>query len=405
MKCIWCELETTTDEKLVSNKIKYANKEHIFPESVGGKCYLEIGKVCQDCNKRLGDTVDKYLKTKNFMMLKQYQDSSKIIGKPVGKVRNDEKNKKRKIKEITNISGYGGGFQMTSSEENSSYISFTNLPDGSGGDFSYNDNFSKALHKCAINILYNEYDYIFMKSNFGELIDFVNNENNQNYQDWSYSICYSKLSSMVHFEPYYLPQRKKENIPIAIVLIFPCGIFIVSTKPKLVNIELLHLVSNNIPEMKHWEENGLNFINHYTNISFPNFKKTFGKQIKFTLVKKEIDGKANPDDCFYMLTQCKTCGQTNPTVTSLDKEIILNGDYKHTTGGNRNSWNKLLIKDLSKRGLVIEKWDKESLQNIIDQGVIYPIENDIKKMNIANCFIKCINCLEMIEFDAKDCFI
>ena len=404
MKCIWCELETTTDKKLVSNKIKFANKEHIFPESVGGINCLGVGKVCEDCNKRLGDTVDKYLKTENFMMLKQYQDSSKIIGKPVGKVRN-EKDKERKIKEITNISSYENGTQIISSEENSNYLSFTNLPDGSGGDFSYNENFSKALHKCAVNVLLDKYDYEFIKSNFGELINFVNYENNQKYQDWSYSICYSKLSSMVHFEPFCLQQIKIKKIPIAIVLIFPCGIFIVSTKPKFVNIELLQLVSNNIPEMKHWEENGLNFINHYTNISFANFKKTFGKQIKFTLVKKEINGNANPDDCFYMLTQCKTCGQTNPTGIMLGKETILNGNQNKKTGGNRNSWNKLLIKDLSKQGLIIEKWDKESLQNYIDQGVTYPVENDIKKMNIANCFIRCINCLEMIEFDAKDCFI
>jgi hypothetical protein len=35
MRCIWCEKETTTNKKLVNENLKYANKEHIFPEAVG----------------------------------------------------------------------------------------------------------------------------------------------------------------------------------------------------------------------------------------------------------------------------------------------------------------------------------------------------------------------------------
>ena len=404
MKCIWCELETTTDKELVSNKIKYANKEHIFPESVGGKSYLEIGKVCQDCNKRLGVTVDKYLKTENYMMLKQYQDSSIITGKPVGKVR-DNKDKERKIKEIQNISGYGGGFKIERFEDNSHNFSLTNLPGGIDGDHIYNNKFSKALHKCAVNVLLDKYDYEFMKSNFGELINFVNDQNNQEYHRWSYGICYSKIFSMVHFSPYCL-LHIIEHIPKAVVLIFPCGIFIVSTEPNFMNKKLLKFTGDNIPApvRKDWEEKGLNFFDHYTS-DFTDFPKTFGERVKFTFVNKEIAGRTNPDDRFYLLTKCKACGQTNPTIIMLGKEIILNGDYQHTTGGHSNSWNKLLIKDLSKRGLVIEKCDKEFLQNIIDQGVIYPIENDVTKMNISNCTVKCINCYEWIEYEAKDCFI
>lgn len=404
MKCIWCNVETTTNKNLVSNKVKYANKEHIFPEAVGGKKCLETGKVCEDCNRRLGDEVDQYLKTQNFMMLKQYQDSSSIIGKPVGKVRGKE-DRKRKIEEIKKISGYGGGVKIQRCEENSNSLNFTNLPDGSGGDYTYNDKFSKALHKCAINILYGEYDYIFMKAKFSNLIDFVNNENNQEYHSWSYGVCYSKLFSTVHFEPFCLQQIKIKNIPQVVVLIFPCGIFIVCTKPNFMNIELLKFVGDNMPEMRHWNDEGLNFFNHYT-FTFSDQRKTFGKQIKFTLIKKEIVGHANPDnDFFYLLTKCKTCGQINPTGITLGRDTILNGNQSQKIGGNRNSWNKLSIKDLQKQGLIIEKWDKESLQNVISQGVSYPIENDISKMNIANCEVKCINCSEQIEYDARDCFI
>jgi hypothetical protein len=403
MKCIWCELETTTDKKLVSNKIKFANREHIFPESVGGINCLEVGKVCEDCNKRLGDNVDKFLKTENFMMLKQYQDSSEITGKPIGKIRG-KADRERKSNETTNLKGYGGGFTIKRDKNNSNFITLTNLPDGSGGDFTYNDKFSKALHKCAVNKLLDKYDYEFMKYNYSELIDFVNNNDNNDYLKWSYGACYANLFSKIHFEPFCLQMIEIENIPKAIVLIFPCAIFIVCTKPHLVNIDLLNLVGANPPKLENWKQNGFDYLKHFTG-GVDDFRKSFGSLLKFTLVKKEINGKANPDDCFFMLTQCKTCGQTNPTGIMLGKETILNGNQNKKTGGKRNSWNKLLIKDLSKQGLIIEKWDKESLQNYIDQGVTYPVENDIKKMNITNCFIRCINCLEMIEFDAQDCFI
>ena len=89
----------------------------------------------------------------------------------------------------------------------------------------------------------------------------------------------------------------------------------------------------------------------------------------------------------------------------LNKEFILDGNQNHTIGGHRNTWNKLSIEDLAKKGLVIEKWSQESLQKIIEQGVRYPAENDVKKMNISNCKVQCINCNELIEYDAKHCFI
>ena len=92
MKCIWCNKETTSDKSRRSKtEPVYANKVHIFPESVGGKKTLEIGKVCEDCNNRLGREIDESLRTQNWMMMKQYQDSSEILIKsgiqkrPLGK--------------------------------------------------------------------------------------------------------------------------------------------------------------------------------------------------------------------------------------------------------------------------------------------------------------------------------
>jgi hypothetical protein len=403
MICIWCDLETTTNKKSVTEKVKYANKEHIFPEAVGGKKCLEVGKVCEDCNKRLGDNIDRFLKTENFMMLKQYQDSSQITGKPIGKIR-DKLDRERKTQEIDNLSGYGGGFKITRDKENSNIIELTNLPDGSAGDFTYNDKFSKALHKCAVNLLLDRHDYEFMKSNFSELLNFVNNVDNADFLNWSYGVCYANIFSKVHFEPFCLQEIEIETIPRAIVLIFPCAIFIVCTSPNLVDNKLLELVSRNLPKIKNWENEGFNYFEHFIN-GFESSRKSFGEKVKFTLVKKEVAGTQNPDDSFYLLTQCKTCGQTNPTGIFLSKELILNGNQNNSTGGNKNTWNKLSTKDLSKKGLIIEKWGKESLQTLIDQGVIYPIENDVKKLNISNCTVQCINCFDWIEYDAKDCFL
>jgi hypothetical protein len=412
MKCIWCNKETTSDKTRRGLKTEpvYANKEHIFPEGVGGKKTLEIGKVCEECNNRLGREIDESLRTQNWMMMKQYQDSSEILIKsgiqkrPLGKKGRTPEDKKRKKAEIHEIEGYSGGAKISRNPENTDEIKLLNVPDGLPGDYTYNDKFSKAIHKCAVNVLLEKYDYEFMKSNFSELIDFVNKNDNEDYLKWSYGVCYANIFSKVHFEPFCLQKIEIQNIPKAIVLIFPCAIFIVGTKPNLVNIHLLNLVGSNTPKLENWVQDGFDYFKHF-NSGINNNRKNFGSHLKFSLIKKEIKGNENPNDSFYLLVKCKTCGQTNPTGILLSKESILNGNQNHSIVGNRNTWNKLSIKDLSNKGLIVEKWSKESLQQQIDQGVSYPAENDVKKMNISNCRTQCINCLEWIEYDAKDCFI
>jgi|TARA_B110000240_G_C13483353_1_gene446297 hypothetical protein len=412
MKCIWCNKETTSDKSRRGLKIEpvYANKEHIFPEGVGGKKNLEIGKVCEECNNRLGQKIDESLKTQNWMMMKQYQDSSEILIKsgiqkrPLGKKGRTPEDKKRKKDEMLEIEGYSGGTKISRNPINTNEIKLLNLPDGSGGDYTYNDKFSKALHKCAVNVLLEKYDYKFMKTHFSELIDFVNKNDNENYLKWSYAVSYANIFSKVHFEPFCLQELEIDGIPKALVLIFPCAIFIVCTSPNLFDTQLLDLVSANLPKMESWENKGFDYFKHFTN-AIESSRKSFGEKVKFTFIKKEITGRRNMDDSFYLLTNCKTCGQTNPTGFMLSKESILDGNQNHSIGGNRNTWNKLSIEDLRKKGLVIEKWSQKSLQKQIDQGIYYPAENDVKKMNISNCKVQCINCYEWIEYDAKHCFI
>jgi len=401
MKCIWCDLDTTSNKKLVTEKVKYANKEHIFPEAVGGIKCLEVGKVCEDCNKRLGDNIDRFLKTENFMMLKQYQDSSEIIGKPIGKIKKHKR--ERKIQEMTNLSGYGGGFKIIRDKENTNIIKLTNLPDGTDGDCTYNDKFSLALHKCAVNVLLDRFDYEFMKSNFSELLNFVNNVDNADFLNWSYGVCYANIFSKVHFEPFCLQEIEIETIPRAIVLIFPCAIFIVCTSPNLVDNKLLELVSRNLPKIKNWEKVDFDYFKHFTN-GIASSRKSFGEKVKFTLVKKEVAGTQNPDDSFYLLTQCKTCGQTNPTGIMLGKNIVL-GKVNGLSSNNKNSWNYHSKEDL--KILLPDFKVAESLAKDLETsyGINYPSENDVKKLNISNCKVQCINCFEWIDYDAKDCFL
>ncbi|GAI46953.1 unnamed protein product, partial [marine sediment metagenome] len=70
-----------------------------------------------------------------------------------------------------------------------------------------------------------------------------------------------------------------------------------------------------------------------------------------------------------------------------------------------NTWNFYSEKDLKKKGLKIEKWDPKSLKKMKNQAISIPIENDVKKMNIKNCQCQCINCGELIKYNAEDCFI
>ena len=404
MRCIWCEKETTTDEKLVNENLKYANKEHIFPESVGGLKWLREGKVCKECNDRLGSKVDAYLKKSNFAFMVQYQQSSILQKKIIGKGRNKE-DKIRKQSEIYKIKGYNSDTEIERYDDYN--FSLTNLPSGSSGDLTYNDKFSKAIHKCALNVVYNEKGYEYLKTNFQELIDFINNSENQNYNDWAYGITYCDIISYpIHFEPFSLKKMEKDGVISIVVLFFPCAICIVSLKPKLLNTTSFKIVTKNLPRLEHFEKQGYNYFDHVNNDFNNSHRFSFGDKIKFYFIAKQIPGQHNPEDVFHLLTGCKFCGQTNSTGIFISKELILIGDQCNVIVGLKNSWNKYSVNDLKLKGFLVEKWNPESLKKHIENnGISYPIENDVKNLNLSNCEVTCINCKCLITYDAKDCFI
>jgi hypothetical protein len=223
MKCIWCERETTTDRKLVSETVVFANKEHIFPECVGGKRTFENGEVCQECNNRLGE-VDKFLQD-NFMMIKQFQDSSLINGKPSGK-RRDKEDWERKKAEMYDKKTLSGA-RIIRNPEFTNFITAICLPNGMDGDFTYNGNFSKALHKCVVNVLLDFKGYDYVKKNYPELIDFVNDKNNHSYHNWSYGTCYGDMLTQIPFEPFclqYVETLVNNEVVIGAVVLIPISI-------------------------------------------------------------------------------------------------------------------------------------------------------------------------------------
>lgn len=404
MKCIWCDFETTPDRSAATATLKFANKEHIFPESVGGNQGLEIGKVCEECNGELGRTVDCYLKTENIMMMQQYQVSSEIAGKPIGKIRSKEDRAKKEAA-MRKMRGYGGGFSIERFAEGNMTV-FHGSPSGmSLYDYEFNQKFSIALHKCALNIILHESDYSHSKKNHNELIKFIKDPGYRCPEVWSYAVCYRNLFAQMRFEPFWHIFSSSAQEFSSILLVFPCAIFIVGTQPNFINPKMVEKIEKMIPENLGVEGVEFNSVRYFS--WEPPFRRTqFGERFKFTFIKKEIQGEPNSEDAFYLLTKCWTCGQTNPTGTTLGKDVVFNGNQSQTISGHKNSWNRYSRRDLLKKGWELDAWGADAVQAHIEKEAIsYPAENDVKKMNIKNCTMQCLNCGWPIQYSATDCFL
>jgi hypothetical protein len=188
-------------------------------------------------------------------------------------------------------------------------------------------------------------------------------------------------------------------------LVFPCAIFIVGTQPNFINPKTVEKIEKMIPENLGVDGNEFNTVRYFS--WEPPFRRTqFGERFKFTFIKKEIQGESNSEDAFYLLTKCWTCGQTNPTGTTLGKDVVFNGNQSQTTSGHKNSWNIYSRDDLLKKGWELDAWGADAIQAHIEKEAIsYPAENDVTKMNIGNCTMQCLNCGWPIQYSAADCFL
>ena len=404
MKCIWCDLETTPDRSAATATLKFANKEHIFPESVGGNQGLEIGKVCEECNGELGRTVDCYLKTENIMMTQQYQISSEIAGKPIGKIRSKEDRAKKEAA-MKKMRGYGGDFSIERFSEGNVTV-FHGSPSGmSLYDYEFNQKFSIALHKCALNIIQHESDYSHSKKNHNELIKFIKDPGYRWPEVWSYAVCYRNLFAQMHFEPFWHIFSSSAQEFSSIVLVFPCAIFIVGTQPNFINPKMVEKIEKMLPENLGVEGDEFNAVRYFT-WTPPDRRTQFGERFKFTYIKKEIHGEQNPDDAFYLLTKCRVCAQINPTGFMRKKDMVLEGDQSHEVCGQKNSWNSYIPEDLLKKGLKLEFWSEELIaEYVAKRGISYPIKNNVTKIDLRNCQTQCINCDSLIEYSEEDCFL
>ena len=377
--CMWCGRETTGEK----------HKEHIFPKAIGGTKTLPAGDVCQNCNHELGNKVDKVLKFGHSAMMYAYQINPKI-----GRKRNKE-DRERKLKEKINIEGING----TKILRNNNSTSFINA------SFSkYSDLFSRALHKCIVNIICSEHGSNFVRKNCKELLEFVKNGGDD--RAWSYAVSYSGLFSKLLIEPTpikYAVIKTGNTTKYIVSFIHTSGIWIVGSHPFLLNKEVINQFSESLikdtSSIRQFEaQNKTKITDYFGTTAFLEERELLG-ELKFLWVIKEIEGKRNPEDSFYLLTKCRLCGQTNPTGIMIAKESVFNGDCNNEISYPENTWNYYSEEDMKRKSAVIQQ--SETKNHIIS----IPIENDVKKMNIKNCQCRCINCGELIKYDAEDCFI
>lgn len=286
VRCIWCDRVTVVKRPFDLSIEAIADREHIFPESVGGIQTLERGKVCQDCNNRLGTTIDRHLRDQNIMMLKQYQDAMEIRDGPIGKVRG-KKDRERKETERNKVYGYGGGCSISRDPEARNIIKVTNSPSHPAGDVDYNPLFARALHKCAVNALLNQYENAHVKIRFNRLIRFVLDDN-PSFADWSYGISYAHPFSEISFEPWLVQTYRRGQFGgiDAVVLCFPGLLAVVGTSPNMINEDLLGFLGDDPPQIESWLADGFDFTKHYIGALGGDYiGPTYGSSIKYFLLK------------------------------------------------------------------------------------------------------------------------
>jgi len=385
--CLWCGRSTLGN----------TDREHIFPEAIGGKDKLPAKFVHKKCNHELG-FLDEALKGEHPAMLDASQAEKKIIGK----IR-DKEDRIRKEREKTNISGKFEANSTNITRDNNGNINYLNA-----SHIVTSEYFVRSLHKCVANILCNSYGSDSVRKNYPKLLDFV--KNGGDVRPWSYAVSYPHL----FIRPLISEPRVVNRCSIkvnnktheVISFIHTSGIWIVGSSPFLLNPNLIEKFSDSIiKELAHKKEPKYKKpMADYFGFEWDKEKRNYIGELKFLWAVKEIEGKPN-DDFLYLLTRCKVCGQTNPTGIVLPRDIIYRGNVNNAIPYSKNTWNHYITNDLVKLGFRIEKWDEERLKKRMNQGISIPIENDVKKKTIIDCKCQCINCGNWLNFSASDCFI
>ena len=227
MRCFWCESLTTTNKNEQSDSIKYANKEHVFPEAVGGKMCLPQGKVCAECNHKLGRDIDKYLKNGNMEMMNKIQLDDRVLGK-----KRNSQDKQRKAEEKNKMMHYNKYARLIQSKTANGHQMTTSYGIPPGHSYWYDENFSKALHKCAINVAAQHFNSDFIIENYQDLRNFILSDDSD-FHSWSYAVAYSSwIGPPILPEPFGLCLQFKESAAEFAVLFFSSALYIIGLHPK-----------------------------------------------------------------------------------------------------------------------------------------------------------------------------
>jgi hypothetical protein len=418
---MWSGSETTGDRNIDS-------QEHIFPESIGGRDKLPVGDVSNEWNTKKLSNLDRILRYGHVAMMLAYQKDPAIKGKRT----NDKIVNKRRKQEKELIVGVDGKATIKRVQETEN----TTLTDVK---FDYNDDFSRAIHKCIANVICSEHGSKYVRSHFPDLIEFV--KNGANPYAWSFAVSFANPFKNLFCEPkciklgYFTDENNKENILVVVCFIHSSGIWLAASKPNFLTVRIIEQFSKSIledsPLVKQIEGEGNDFKSLY-GMNWVSSRKYIG-ELKFLWFKKQIEGNTNPEDLFYLLTKCWLCGQINPTGIMVNKDFFLvrkqvpmvamtdchlfdlSPQYMEYKADDqpirfirmpKNSWNRYSLSDLRKKGFKVEKWEKEKLQCYIDtQGIEIPEELDVRKLSIHNSTCQCLNCGNMIKFSAMDCFL
>ncbi len=324
--------------------------------------------------------------------MRAYQVDSRV-----GHIRNSD-DRVRKPKEKVEINGVGEATHTRISRKNSDEY-------WRNADFTVtSETFVRSLYKCTANILCDNYGSVTTKKNYECLLKFV--KDGGDVRPWSYAVSFSNMRP-VTIEPNLLlispVNGENKNL---VSFIHTSGIWLTGSQPFLLNPRVIEIASEMIArKLVHYSKHSIErpvtecFGSNWES----NVRTSIGK-LKFLWVVKEIEGKPN-EEYLYLLTKCKVCGQTNPTGITLPREIIYTGNVNNAIYYSKNTWNRYSLDDLKKLGLEVERWDKKKLESYVNHGVSIPLENDVRKLEINDCKTICINCAEVIAFNAKDCFV
>jgi HNH endonuclease len=208
--CVYCKNTTTPSENL----------EHIIPESLGNKQTLYRGAVCNKCNQKFGEKVDSDILKEPLIALGQVATKSegkKGVRDQIGKF------VKRTGENEVALSGGNSG------KSNEYYV-------------------SRALAKCAVNILTHFFGSNIISKNQAELISYVNAPKSRN-DIWTFAALYT-FNTKISIA-FWLRKLELEGQEILVVM-FSCssGLFAIPHNRDINGLskELMKMINKEVEE-------------------------------------------------------------------------------------------------------------------------------------------------------------